>query len=60
MEDLKQINDLQIFLKSALCIDGECKFLELVKVESSFNVKESMLFLLTDSKRGLFYITLSV
>lgn len=43
------------FLKEAFCIDGECSFLKTTNVEG----KLSLLFELNDSKRGIFYITIS-
>ena len=57
--DKKQIDDLEVFLKEAFCIDGDCDFIEFVKVENSLKPLQSMLFALGDTKRGRFYITVS-
>lgn len=54
-----KIRELESFLKEAFCIDGSCAFIQFVEIESILPNVESMLFTLTDSKRGRFYITMS-
>lgn len=56
----KMISDMEIFLKEAFCIDGECNYIEQVSIDSSLKkINNSMLFALGDSKRGQFYVTIS-
>jgi hypothetical protein len=48
------------FLKEAYKIDGTCKFIEIVNIQSSLNLTpdQAAIFKLQDSQRGTFYITL--
>ena len=55
-----RVREIEAFLKEAFCIDGECAFIEFVEVKSILPTVNSMLFSLGDSKRGRFYITVSV
>lgn len=55
MSKIKEINDLEVFLKAAFCTDGESFFVKLLKVEDM----TSIMFKLTDSERGEFFIALS-
>ena len=55
----KRIKDLEVFLTQAFCIDGECNYIEEVKINSTLKTIASAMFALTDSKRGRFFITLS-
>lgn len=51
----KELNNMLSFLKEAFCIDGE-----VVKhKEFIIDKMPSVMFKLTDSKRGEFYVTLS-
>ena len=51
----KELNNMLSFLKEAFCIDGK-----IVKhKEFTIDKMPSVMFKLTDSKRGEFYITLS-
>jgi len=47
------------FLKEAWCIDGECKFESLCVIEANKKVSPGMTYVLNDSKRGQFRITMS-
>lgn len=58
-ETKQQTAKLENFLKEAFCIDGECSYIEDVKVNSTLTTTSSAMFVLTDSKRGRFYVTLS-
>ena len=52
----KELNNMLSFLKEAFCIDGEVvKHKELI-----IDKMPSVMFKLTDSKRGEFYVTLSI
>lgn len=54
------IKKTEVFLKQAFCIDGQCIFIEMVKVENTLIANlTNMMFSLSDSKRGVFYVTLS-
>lgn len=61
IEECKKIADLEKFLKEAFCIDGDCDYIEDVAVKGSLYNKDvaGMMFAMSDSKRGLFYVTLS-
>lgn len=51
----KELNTMLSFLKEAFCVDGE-----VVKhKEFTIDKMPSVMFKLTDSKRGEFYVTLS-
>ena len=58
-EQKQQINKMETFLKDAFCIDGECNYIEDVKVNSTLKTTSSMFFALGDTKRGLFFVTIS-
>lgn len=45
----------EFFLKEAFCIDGECKFVKPVDVDGMMSLQ----FVLIDSDRGTFYVTIS-
>lgn len=51
----KELNNMLFFLKEAFCIDGEA----VKHKEFTLNKMPSVMFKLTDSKRGVFYVTLS-
>jgi hypothetical protein len=55
----EQIREMAEFLKKAFCIDGDCDYIEDVTVESSLKTTHSSMFALGDSKRGMFYVTIS-
>jgi hypothetical protein len=55
----QQTKKMEKFLKEAFCIDGECDYIEDVKVNSALKTICSAMFVLTDSKRGVFYVTIS-
>lgn len=55
-----KLEDIEHFLKTAFCIDGDCKFKESVSIISpNGTVSTGQKFELTDSNRGVFYITMS-
>lgn len=58
-QEKAQIKKLEAFLKAAFCIDGNCDYIEDVRVDSNLKTVASMMFALSDSKRGVFYVTLS-
>lgn len=49
-----EVDKMQKFLKKAFCIDGDCTFKSIDKLEHTN--KEVVVFSLQDSKRGEFYI----
>lgn len=59
MEEQQQIKEMEMFLKKAFCIDGDCDYIEDVKVSSTLKTTVSAMFALGDSKRGMFYVTIS-
>lgn len=48
-------DETERFLKEAFCINGECKLEKVGTIEG----RKSMMFRLSDSKRGTFYVTIS-
>jgi hypothetical protein len=58
--DEEMTQEMAKFLKMAFCIDGECSFISLDKI----NVNEVEIiqstFLLTDSRRGEFYSSIGM
>lgn len=58
-EQKQQIKKMETFLKQAFCIDGECFYIEDVKINSTLKPTISAMFALGDSKRGMFYVTIS-
>lgn len=58
-KDKKKIKEMETFLKAAFCIDGDCAYIENVKVTSSLKTTTSMLFSLCDTKKGVFYVSIS-
>lgn len=53
--NIELINKTGDFLREALCVDGEVKFIKYTTPENGFNCN-GMLYQLEDSKRGLFFI----
>lgn len=47
--------DTEGFLKRAFCVDGQCNLVKTGRVDGLI----SMMFKLTDSKRGTFFVTIS-
>ncbi len=58
-EEKEQTKKMENFLKQAFCIDGDCDYIEDVTVNSSLKTTASAMFALGDSKRGMFYVTIS-
>jgi len=58
-EEKQSIKKMELFLKEAFCIDGECFFIENISFKSSLKTMEGQCFSLGDSKRGMFYVTIS-
>lgn len=58
-KEKQQIKEIEVFLKEAFCIDGDCNYIEEVKVNSTLKTTYAMLFALGDTKRGNFYVTIS-
>ena len=59
--DKQKIKEIEIFLKEAFCVDGECnykKFDTLVSQKDGITEKV-MTFILTDTERGTFKVCLS-
>ena len=54
---VEMINDLSDFLHKAFCVEGETKFVKLLKPTPEFNCDGS-LFQMEDKTRGLFYVAL--
>jgi len=61
MENDAKIKEIENFLKAAFCIDGECKFksFDVVVSKDSGEINQASTFVLTDSKRGSFLISMS-
>lgn len=57
-EDLILINEMESFLKLAMCIDGTCQFYKFVDIEIEGENQSSMLFELNDTRRGKFFIAM--
>lgn len=58
-EERRKISEMEIFLKAAFCIDGSCDYIEDVIINSNLKITTNAMFALGDSKRGIFYITIS-
>lgn len=61
MKNDEKIKEIENFLKIAFCIDGECKFrsFDFIISKDSNEINQSSTFILTDSKRGTFLISMS-
>lgn len=58
--DIELLNEIEAFLKEAFCISGECVFEDFVDVVKPNSDKvESAMFKLEDSRRGVFFVTIS-
>jgi hypothetical protein len=55
--DIDKVKELEQFLKMAFCVDGDCKFMQFDEFKNS--TEKIMTFKLTDSKRGIFKVSLS-
>jgi len=55
MTDSDKLEELEKFLKEAFCIDGACTFHKHTKVDDM----GSLMFKLTDTRRGTFYVTIT-
>jgi hypothetical protein len=58
-KEKQQTKKMENFLKEAFCINGSCNYIEDVKVNSTLKTTTSAMFALEDSKRGVFYVTIS-
>jgi len=58
-EEIKKIKEMESFIKSAFCIDGDCNYIETVDVISTLCRTTGSHFVVTDSKRGRFYVTIT-
>jgi hypothetical protein len=56
-----RIKNLEKFLKDAFCIDGECKYrsTDVILSKDTSEINQDTTFVLTDSKRGSFLISMS-
>jgi hypothetical protein len=54
-----EAKQLEHFLATAFCIDGTCEIHKEVLIVTEGKEMKSVMFKLTDSKRGTFYITMS-
>jgi hypothetical protein len=50
---------IENFLAEAFCVDGSCETHKEILIEAEGKMMKSIMFKLTDSRRGVFYITMS-
>lgn len=58
-EQRERIEQMEKYLSQSFDIDGDCLYIEDVQIKSSVKLKSNMMFQMQDSKKGIFYVTLS-